>query len=147
MIHTEHFSFEEFILSPTAIRHGIDNNPPNNVLPDILRTMNGLEKIRSVIGLPIRITSGYRCEALNRLVGSHKSSQHIQGRAADIISPRYGNAFQLAKAISEEMDSCGVDKLILEFGRWVHVSFTAIPRKEIYTIRSVKEGYVKGLMI
>lgn len=146
MIHTEHFSFEEFILSPVAIRNGIVNDPPDHLLPNILKTMTGLEKIRSIVDAPIKVLSGYRCEELNRIIGGHKSSQHIKGQAADIICPKYGNAYQLAKAILEEMDSCGVDKLILEFGRWVHVSFNDSPRKEVYTIRSVKEGYIKGLM-
>ena len=45
-----------------------------------------LEAIRAHFDAPVRITSGCRCEAHNRAVGSTagKASQHVRGRAADI---------------------------------------------------------------
>ena len=147
MIQTEHFTFSEFVMSSTAIRHGIDNTPSQNLLPNIKRTLDGLERIRSAIGLPIHINSGFRCDQLNRLMGSHKSSQHLKGQAADIIAPKYGNPYKLALAIVEDSNIINFDSLILEFGHWVHISFTAIPRNSVFTIRNLKEGYIKGLVL
>ena len=43
------------------------------------------EQIRAFIKVPMIITSGYRCDALNRAVGGSKSSQHRFFRAIDFI--------------------------------------------------------------
>lgn len=44
-----------------------------------------LEKLRQVVGRPIKINSGYRSPEYNKKVGGAKHSQHMDGRAADII--------------------------------------------------------------
>lgn len=43
-----------------------------------------LQPLRDEIKAPVRITSGYRCRALNSLVGGAENSLHMQGLAADI---------------------------------------------------------------
>lgn len=43
-----------------------------------------LEKIRSYLGIPVRINSGYRCPAYNEKIGGAKLSRHLVGCAADI---------------------------------------------------------------
>jgi uncharacterized protein YcbK (DUF882 family) len=43
-----------------------------------------LEQLRSIIGRPIPITSGYRCPEHNLAVGGVPRSQHLTGRAADV---------------------------------------------------------------
>lgn len=45
-----------------------------------------LERIRSGIGRPLPIVSGYRSPATNRIVGGAPRSYHLRGRAADIPS-------------------------------------------------------------
>lgn len=44
-----------------------------------------LQKIRNHFGKSVRINSGYRCEYHNKKVGGSSNSQHIKGRAADIV--------------------------------------------------------------
>ena len=44
-----------------------------------------LQAIRTQIGRPMIINSGYRCQGHNRSVGSTDTSQHRTGRAADIV--------------------------------------------------------------
>jgi len=45
-----------------------------------------LEELRKSIGdKPIKVTSGYRTEEYNRLVGGARKSRHMQGKAADIM--------------------------------------------------------------
>ncbi len=44
-----------------------------------------LQAIRTQTGLPLRINSGYRCPAHNRKVGGSSGSQHMMGKAADIV--------------------------------------------------------------
>jgi uncharacterized protein YcbK (DUF882 family) len=47
--------------------------------------LEALERLRSDIGRPIRIVSGYRCAEHNRRVGGAQYSQHLYGRAADLV--------------------------------------------------------------
>lgn len=44
----------------------------------------GLEKIRTEIGAPMVINSGYRCPAHNRRVGGSSASKHTTGTAVDV---------------------------------------------------------------
>ncbi len=47
--------------------------------------LNRLQAIRTQTGMPMRINSGYRCPAHNRRVGGASNSQHMTGKAADIV--------------------------------------------------------------
>jgi uncharacterized protein YcbK (DUF882 family) len=51
--------------------------------------VNALQKLRNAIGLPIHVTSGYRCPRNNKAVGGVKKSQHLSGKAADIWVDNY----------------------------------------------------------
>jgi len=44
-----------------------------------------LQTLRDEIGLPIKITSAYRCPEYNARVGGVNKSQHTRGTAADIV--------------------------------------------------------------
>lgn len=43
-----------------------------------------LERLRALVGRPVRIVSGTRCRAHNAAVGGARSSRHLVGDAADI---------------------------------------------------------------
>ena len=50
------------------------------------RLLVGLEHLRQIINAPIHVNSGCRCKAHNAsLSGSSPNSQHMLGRAADIV--------------------------------------------------------------
>lgn len=55
------------------------------------RLIDGLQKVSDLTlarygkRLPVRILSAYRCSEHNQAIGGEKASQHILGRAADII--------------------------------------------------------------
>ena len=53
-----------------------------NSLDYLARTV--LQPLRDELEWPIRVTSGYRSEALNSLIGGSANSQHVAGEAADI---------------------------------------------------------------
>lgn len=89
------FTLGELLASSTAERHpdlkAEQMNPPQRVL-DNLRylTETTLQPLRDMVGHPILVTSGYRCERLNDLVGGSSTSQHVQGEAADCkLSPSF----------------------------------------------------------
>lgn len=67
-----HFSLREF-QCPDCKRA--------EVSPNLVRM---LEILRTLVGGPIHITSGFRCATRNLFVGGSKNSQHMQGKAADI---------------------------------------------------------------
>ena len=82
---TPHFALQEFIRSATARKHGIDNEPPPEAVENLkLLCHHTLEPLREALGLPVVITSGYRCKALNNIIAHHSNrSQHMKGQAAD----------------------------------------------------------------
>lgn len=43
-----------------------------------------LENLRRIVGRPLKIVSGHRCEWWNRRIGGARSSRHLTGQAADI---------------------------------------------------------------
>ena len=80
-----HFELQEFTESATARKYGIDNTPPPEAVKNLRALcVHTLEPLREALGLPIIITSGYRCKALNnKLAHSSDKSQHMCGQAAD----------------------------------------------------------------
>ena len=45
----------------------------------------GLQRLREMAGVPIKITSGYRTKKYNKKVNGSETSLHMEGKAADII--------------------------------------------------------------
>ncbi len=84
---SKHFTLDELTKSATAQRKNIDNTPNEQELENLQALVdNILEPLRVHYGRPIIITSGYRCEKLNKAVGGSSTSQHRFGQAADIRS-------------------------------------------------------------
>lgn len=151
---SEHFDLKEFTKSDYAIRNNIDNTPSEYVVQN-LQTLctKVLEPIRHLMGKPIKITSGYRCTALNRAIGGSESSQHCSGHACDFEIIGQDNE-ELAVWVS---NNCDFDQLILEFynhadpnSGWVHVSYVAPQknRRSVLTIYKDEEGktrYKEGI--
>lgn len=54
------------------------------------------EALRAAVGLPLVVLSAYRTPEHNRKVGGAKSSQHVQGRALDLLPPKGWTPLQLA---------------------------------------------------
>ena len=82
---TSHFKLSEFTESPTAQTYGIDNSPSPEIVKNLRCLCEGtLEPLREKLGLPVIITSGYRCKALNeRIIHNSRKSQHMKGQASD----------------------------------------------------------------
>ena len=142
---TPHFSLDEFTASDTAARLNIDNRIPDELRENALKTLQMMERIRFHIDAPISITSGYRCEALNRAIGSKPTSDHTLAFAVDFKAPKAGTPYEIAKDLAGVIDVIGIGQLILEFGTWVHVSL-ARPDKTINRIITIdKTGTRAGI--
>jgi uncharacterized protein YcbK (DUF882 family) len=79
---TKNFKIEEFECKGNL--KGCECKMPEEVYNNIQELAKNLQIIRDELGEPIKINSGYRCEAYNRKIGGVKRSQHLKGKAADI---------------------------------------------------------------
>ncbi len=128
---TQHFTLAELTASSKARSLGLDNTPPPELVPRLVRTAEMLERIRTTLGVPVIVTSGYRSQAVNRAVGGVTTSDHTQGHAADFVAPGFGTPEQIARSLAPLVDLLGIGQLIYEHigGKaWVHVS-TRTPEK------------------
>jgi zinc D-Ala-D-Ala carboxypeptidase len=135
---SEHFTLAEFTNSDTARRRGIDNTPSPAILSVLRITARKLEAVRSLLGVPIIVTSAYRCAVLNRAIGSGPTSHHVIGQAVDFKAPAFGPPLKVARAIerARKKGLLQYDQLIHEFGAWVHISFAPGFRGQAFTIYS-----------
>lgn len=124
---SEHISYKEATRSNTAKRLGIDNNPGDYEVTNMVGlALNIFEPLRKWVGGPIKITSMYRCEELNLAIGGSKRSQHIEGRALDLDDTfGYKTNSEMFHYIKQNLN---FDQLIWEFGDdnnpdWIHVSY------------------------
>jgi len=119
---SEHISYKEATQSPTAIRRGINNNPPDNALPFMKAVAEQcFEPLRKWYGKPIKINSFYRCPELNEVVKGASNSQHVKGQAIDIDA---GSREENKKLFDYIKTNLIYDQVINEYDySWVHVSF------------------------
>lgn len=151
MMLSPHFELEEFTHSERAVALGLDNSPPAEILQKLRYAANMLEVVRSDVlqDKPIVISSGYRCLALNRAVGSKDTSHHVRGLAVDFTCPKFGTPLQACHAIAAS--DIDFQQLIYECvrgGKWVHLAFPdpiAEGKREILTIDA--QGTRKGLPV
>ncbi len=117
---SNNFYLEEFIVSQTAERHGYKNEPNAKQIENLrLLCVNILQPLREIINSPIFINSGFRSFDVNAAVGGKFNSQHLEGKAADIIVP----SMNLVDVFNIILQKLSFDQLIYEFGKWIHVSW------------------------
>lgn len=139
-----HFHLDELTISAAAARAGIDNIPDTRMIETLRYTAERMEEVRMALAdKPISILSGYRCPAVNRLVGGAAASAHMTGYAVDFICPAAGTP----QDITRRLAASGIefDQIIQEFGRWVHISFAPEKRRDLLDARKVdgKTVYVR----
>lgn len=157
---TPNFTLDELTFSDTAVRHGIDNRAPPEILPRLQLLAEGLERVRAILGnVPVNVNSGYRCEALEKIICANayadwcyrrqhaptdtlwaiyfEGKQHPKGEAADFTARRFGTPIEIVR----KLDASGLpyDKCIQE-GGWVHISFGPRMRRETLTAHFNAQG-------
>ena len=123
---TMHFTIEELYASETAKRLGIDNKPSVQKMINLVYLASYvLEPLRVAMNEPVNISSGYRCEKLNKAVGGVYNSQHLKGQAADLCID--GDMAKGRRWFNYIRDHLPFDQLIWEHDKsgtyWIHVSF------------------------
>jgi hypothetical protein len=142
MMISKNFTLAELCNSAAAKRFGINNNPDDKVIKNLeLLAKNILQPIRDHFDKAIHVVSGYRSPGLNKKVGGASNSQHLIGQAVDIDNDN--TDISNAEIFNYIKENLKFDQLIWEFGNdespdWVHVSYSAKPRKQI--LRAYKDG-------
>ena len=141
---SEHFTLEEATYSETAVRLGIDNQPSTLQLENMKHAAAGMEQVRDLLKLPIKVNSWLRLPDVNVAVGGSKVSSHMDGWAIDFTCEKFGNPLAVAKTIA----AAGIkfDQMIHEYGRWVHISFAPEMRGQKLTIYRPENKYKPGLL-
>jgi zinc D-Ala-D-Ala carboxypeptidase len=126
---SKHVTLKEFQASGIAMLRGIKNEMSATQIESAkLLCENVFEPLRLYLNTPIKISSGFRCLQVNRLIGGSATSQHTKGEAMDLQIN--------AKGFNFIKDKLEFDQLIWEFGNdeqpsWVHVSFSSRNRKQV----------------
>lgn len=121
---TEHFTF--FELTSTSHNELLESNRESAkaFMKQLKYVAGTLEEIRAVLGVPLRVTSGFRSSQLNKLVGGSPTSGHTKGLCADIvpIGITVTEGFEIILARKDECPS--LKKCIIEKVRgneWLHI--------------------------
>jgi len=133
-----HFGLSELTRSST----GLPNDPDLQALrhlADLCRDV--LEPVRALLGVPLRVNSGYRSAAVNRIIGGSRTSQHMQGLAADVV-PVGMDAEEAMQKIAAEVRAGRLPRLgqaIIYASGFIHLSLDAEkPRQQL--LRSASRG-------
>lgn len=137
-----HVTYREATESYTAKKIGIKNIPTEDHMFNMITLCTEIfEPLRKWVGGPIKISSFYRSDELNKAIGGSKSSQHCTGHAMD-IDDVYGHKTN-AEMFDFIVTHLDFDQIIWEFGDnnnpdWVHVSYVENNNRR-NALKAVKE--------
>lgn len=126
---SKNLTLAEFIHSNTAISNNIDNSLPKEYFDNAKRTAILFELVRTILGRPLKINSGYRSPQLNTFLKGSKTSSHMLGCACDCRMNNNNNTSQreqeiIKKYFLEHREEIEFDQLILYWKnrqRFVHI--------------------------
>ena len=100
---------------------------PKEVLINIQKLANQLQILRNKVGVSVKINSAYRCIKHNKSIGGVSNSQHVLGKASDVVINGFkaSKTFDLISELINEGD-------MLQGGLGAYNSFTH------YDIRKTK---------
>ena len=132
------FTLKEFLYSKTAGSLGIEN------VPDFeqVRNLDNLVKYvlnpcRQYIDRAIYVNSGYRSKRLNTIIGGAPTSQHMDGKAADITTATTKSNNDLFEFIIGKLD---FDQCI-RYKTFIHVSYNGKLNRNQVIDKVHKETY------
>lgn len=125
----KYFTFRELLHSNVALQNDVPNLPPREDAAKIYFNLvvlvdNLLDPIRERFAVPMIITSGYRCERLNKLVGGVDNSQHMKGEAVDFCFAGFSKK-DMAAAFFEIAEEFNFDQMIYYKKKGIiHISYS-----------------------
>lgn len=138
-----YFTLNELVKSDTATKKGIDNTPTMFAMRNLTLFVNTLlDDLRSAWDSPLKVTSGYRCPALNKAVGGVENSAHLYGLAVDLV-PMNGDFNKFTTFVKKWFRArTDFDQVIEERAggsRWIHIGWkqpdTLNQRRQIFDLK------------
>ena len=130
-----HFTLAELTRTGTGIAN---EAAPSQVAALTSLCLHVLEPIRALLGVPLRVTSGFRSSAVNAAIKGAAGSQHLKGEAADIVPVGMDVETAMARIVAARIP---VDQLIVyPRGRFIHVSYAAGKAQRRQLLRSDAAG-------
>lgn len=131
------FNLQEFLDSSVARQKGISNSPSWEIVRHLEELAAFLDGLRSAWGSGIKVTSGFRCEKLNKAVGGVSNSAHRFGDAAD-LQPVNGDFDGFCRFVKNYLKDKNFDECLIEKSKtaqWVHLALrynnTTLQRRKI----------------
>lgn len=125
----KYFTFRELMHSNVALENDLINEPPRHEVAKICFNLvvlvdNVLDPIREKFAIPMIITSGYRTEKVNALVGGVDNSQHMKGEAVDFCFAGFSRK-AMTFAFFEIAENFHFDQLIYYKKKGIiHISYS-----------------------
>ncbi|MBO7510245.1 MAG: peptidase M15 [Bacteroidales bacterium] len=120
-----YFELDEFIRSSVAKKKNIENFPTFEAVDNLNElVVTILDPLRAAYGMPITVSSGYRCEELNRAVKGVSSSVHMKGLACDLVVGGSFNKFKDFVVDWVKKNNIKFDQILIESSggsKWLHI--------------------------
>jgi zinc D-Ala-D-Ala carboxypeptidase len=124
---SNNFTLYEFLHSETAIMHGLMDKQcqiSETSIENLKKLcVNVLQPLRDYLKVPIAINSGYRSKELNAIIKGSITSEHMEGKAADIKTSKMIEAWKFIPRLNFRQ--------AIKYGnyRFIHVSYNEIDNK------------------
>lgn len=139
---TPDFSLAEFRVTSQKI----ENNVPHDYIPRLKCLCSAiLQPLRDKLG-SLEVTSGFRTERVNEMVGGSPSSQHVQAEAADIKARSASPDETWLELLRMGEAGFPIDQAIyyIETTGHIHVSHTTRKKNRNQFMAKTKNGkYIK----
>lgn len=124
---TRNFLMNEFTVSRTARKYGIDNSVPPHLMDNVAFLAMSLQTLRDDLSLhfgmsvSLVLSSGYRSKRLNKKLGGSGTSDHVNALAADFTSPHVSVDMMYQFIWENRHKYPFIDQCIYEYGDWIHL--------------------------
>lgn len=129
---TSAYKYGDVLRTSKANWQSGENDPPNDeIFDNLIYTLERLQLVRNLLGVPVLINSGYRNAAVNKRVGGAQNSDHSVGLAVDFRAPTFKNG-DINQIVQFLLNSGLEFKQIIEekppgSNGWVHLSWSRSP--------------------
>ena len=113
---TTHFKWSEFLWLPRWKIHAL---PDEEIYFNLITTAKKMQDIRDILQAPITITSGFRPQEYNTLIGGSKKSAHMLGLACDFQVTGI-TAKDTSKILLAHLDKLEI-RMEDHLGNWTHI--------------------------
>lgn len=122
---TDHFTYDELTATSVAELQDENRKEGTTYLGNLLKVAGELEKVRRFFNRPVRVSSAFRCAALNAKLGGAPTSQHTKGEAADFTVDGYDDGNGIRFVFDWCKHHTSYSQLILERPEgkrpWIHL--------------------------